>query len=293
MTIGVIGESLVDVVTDAAGVTVERPGGSPFNVAVALARLDVDVELFTAVGDDARGTSLLSHLTDEAISLTRGLSTASTAVARATIDADGHATYEFEMVWDPGFPKEGPELDVLHFGSLGAVMSPGANEVAAVVERYRAQKTLISYDPNWRTGVIDGDPRATVEANAARADVVKLSDEDAAAIYPGVDLDDVAHSLLDLGSALVVVTHGADGASGWTQKAFKQCPGTPVEVIDTVGAGDAFAATLISELAELDRDRIAALSRRELELLLDFASFVAAKTCEKVGADPPYIADLF
>jgi fructokinase len=292
MTIGVIGESLIDVFTDASGNVTEAPGGSPFNVAIALARLDADVQLFTAIGDDPRGALLRSRLTDEAISLSLGLSTAPTAVAKASLDADGRATYEFEMAWAPALPQVWPELDVLHFGSLGAVMAPGAAEVAAVVDRYSGS-ALITYDPNWRPGVIDGDPRAIVEANAARADVVKLSDEDAAAIYPGVDLDDMAHTLLDLGASFVVVTQGADGASGWTQKAFKQCPGTTVDVVDTVGAGDAFTATLISELAELNRDRIAGLARREIELLLDFASFVAAKTCEKAGANPPYIADLF
>jgi fructokinase len=292
MTIGVVGESLVDVFTDADGVTVERPGGSPFNVAIALARLDVDVQLFTAVGDDPHGAKLLAHLANEAVSVTRGLSTAPTAVAQASISDGGRATYDFDIVWAPGFPVEWPELDVLHFGSLGAVLAPGAAEVAKVVAHY-AGDTLISYDPNWRDGVYDGDPREVVEANAARADIVKLSDDDAAAIYPGVDLDDVAHTLLDLGPALVVITQGEDGASGWTQKASKHCPGTPTEVVDTVGAGDAFTATLISELTDLSRDRIEALSRRELELLLDFASFVAARTCERIGADPPHLAELF
>jgi fructokinase len=292
MTIGVIGESLVDVVTDSRGVIVEAPGGSPFNVAITLARLDVDVQLFTAIGDDPHGASLLSLLRDEAVAVTRGVSTAPTAVARARVDEAGCATYEFDMTWDPGFPRDWPELDVLHFGSLGALMAPGAAEVASVVDRYSGA-ALISYDPNWRAGVVDGDPRTIVEANAARSDVVKLSDDDASAIYPGVDLDDVAHTLLDLGPSLVVITRGGEGASGWTQKASKHCPAAPTEVVDTVGAGDAFMATLMSEVAELSRDRIAALSRRELELLLDFAGFVAAKTCERVGADPPYMADLF
>jgi fructokinase len=217
MTIGVIGESLVDVFLDASGTTVERPGGGPFNVAVALARLDIDVRLFTTMGDD---------------------------------------------------------------------------EVRAIVDRYQGT-ALITYDPNWRDGLVAGDPRQIADGNVARADVVKLSDDDAAAIYPGVELDDLAHQLLDRGPALVVITKGAAGSSAWTAKNEKHVGAATADVIDTVGAGDAFMATLLSELAEFDRAKVESLNRRELELVLEFSSFVAGKTCERAGADPPYIADLF
>jgi len=292
MTIGVIGESLVDVFTDASGVTTEVAGGSPFNVAVGLARLDIATELFTAFADDARGELLLSVLTGEGIVVTRGESAAPTSVAAASLDQSGRASYSFELVWDPGFTGTWPELSALHFGSLGSVISPGAAEVAAVVDRYRGT-SLISYDPNWRAGVVDGDPRGVIEANASRADVVKLSDDDAAAIYPGAELESVARTLLGLGPALVIITKGPAGASAWTQKAEKHCGAAAVEVVDTVGAGDAFMATVLSELGGMTREKVAALNKRELELVLEFASFVAGKTCERVGADPPRLAELF
>jgi fructokinase len=292
MTIGVIGESLVDVVTDASGVTAERPGGSPLNVALTLARLDHDVRLFTAVGNDDRGGTLLAHLSDEGIAVTRGSSAAATSVARAVVDADGTATYDFDLEWNPQFADDWPELKVLHFGSIGSLAAPGAAEVAAIVDRYRGQ-SLISYDPNWRDGFSTGAPRAVVEANAARADVVKLSDDDAAVLYPGVELDEVARTLLGLGPVLVVITKAAEGASAWTKENVKHCPAAVVDVVDTVGAGDAFMATMLSELAELSRETIAGFNRRELELVISFASFVAGRTCERVGADPPRLADLF
>jgi fructokinase len=292
MTIGVIGESLVDVFTDADGAVVERPGGSPFNVAVALSRLDIDARLFTAIGDDKRGATLLAQLSAEGIALTRGGTSAATSVARAAVDNDGQARYDFDLVWDPKFGDEWPVLNVLHFGSLGSVLLPGADEVRNVVDRYRGT-ALISYDPNWRDGGMAAEPRRLVDANAARADVVKLSEDDAAAIYPGVELDEVAHQLLDLGPGLVVITKGAAGASAWTAKNEKHVGAASVDVVDTVGAGDAFMATVLSELADFDRNKVESLNRRELELVLEFASFVAGKTCEKAGADPPYIAELF
>jgi fructokinase len=291
MTIGVIGESLVDVFTDADGATRERSGGSPFNVAVALGRLDIDARLFTAIGDDGRGAMLLSQLSDEGIALTRGGSP-STSVAHASVDGDGRATYEFDLVWDPQFGDDWPDLSVLHFGSLGSALSPGADEVRRVVDRY-TRTSLITYDPNWRDGPVAGDPRQIVDTNAARADVVKLSDDDAAVIYPGVELAEVAHLLLDLGPGLVVITKGAAGASAWTAKNEKHVGAAAVDLVDTIGAGDAFMATLLSELADFDRNKVENLNRRELELVLEFASFVAGKTCERAGADPPYIADLF
>ncbi|HEX3899361.1 MAG TPA: carbohydrate kinase [Mycobacteriales bacterium] len=292
MTIGVIGESLIDVFTDASGAIVERPGGSPFNVAVALSRLDIEARLFTAIGNDAHGATLLSRLSEEGIALTRGASTAPTSAARALVDGDGRATYEFNLAWDPHFGDDWPALTVLHFGSLGSALTPGADEVRGVVDRYRGT-ALISYDPNWRDGLVVGDPRQLVDGNAARADVVKLSDDDAAAIYPGLDLEDIAHRLLHLGPALVVITKGAAGASAWTAKNEKHVGAATIDVVDTVGAGDAFMATLLSELADFDRNKVESLNRRELELVLEFASFVAGKTCEKAGADPPYIAELF
>jgi fructokinase len=292
MTIGVIGESLVDVVADAAGVTTERPGGSPFNVAVGLARLDIATELFTAIGDDPRGELLLSALTGEGIVVTRGAARGPTAVAMASIDAAGTATYSFDLTWDPRFGGEWPQLGALHFGSLGSVLAPGAAEVAAVVDRYRG-KALISYDPNWRDAVTGAEPQALVEANAARADVVKLSADDAEALYPGTELESVAGTLLDLGPALVIITKGAEGASAWTHKTEKHCGTAAVDVIDTVGAGDAFMATVLSELGGMTREKVASLSRRELELVLEFASFVAGRTCERLGADPPRLGELF
>jgi fructokinase len=247
--------------------------------------------LFTAVGKDARGQRLLAQLSDERVEVTRGESTAATSTAAATVDGAGNATYTFDLRWDPRFAGEWPSLDALHFGSVGSVLSPGAAEVAAVIDRYAAT-ALITYDPNWREGIVDADPRAVVEANATRADVVKLSEDDAAAVYPGAGLEDVARTLLDLGPGLVVITRGAAGASAWTRNIAKHCSAAPAEVVDTVGAGDAFMATLLSELGELNRDKVAGLSKRELELVLDFASYYAARTCERVGADPPRLEEL-
>ncbi|MGN6474688.1 MAG: carbohydrate kinase family protein [Mycobacteriales bacterium] len=292
MTIGVIGEALVDIFTDVDGAVVERPGGSPFNIAVGAARLGIPTHLLTAVGDDARGKLLRRLLAAEGVDVTQALSLAPTPIATASVDAAGHATYAFELIWDPHFGTDLPVLDALHFGSLGSVIAPGAAEVAAVVDRYR-DKALITYDPNWRMGTAIGTPVAFVESNAARSDIVKLSDDDAAAIYPGMTLSEVAKRLLTLGPVLVVITKGAAGAAAWTNKVERHCSAAPAEVIDTVGAGDAFMATLLSELGEMGREKIAALSKREVELVLDFASFVAARTCERVGADPPRLAELF
>ncbi|HWC36214.1 MAG TPA: carbohydrate kinase [Mycobacteriales bacterium] len=292
MTIGVLGESLCDVFTDADGVTTERPGGGPLNIAVGLARLDIAVHLFTAIGNDARGAELRAALSAEAVAVTCGKSSLPTATATASIDGGGRATYSFELGWDPRFDVDWPALDVLHFGSLGAVVQPGAAEVAAVVDRY-AGKALISYDPNWRDGVVASDPRVVVETHAARADVVKLSDDDAAKVYPELDSEQVARRLLSLGPALVIVTRGAAGASGWTQQVEKHCAAAAVDVVDTVGAGDAFMATVLSELAGFSRAKVEALNKRELELVLEFASYVAGRTCERAGADPPRLSELF
>src|SRR5437870_3926705 len=98
MTVLVVGEALVDVVARSDGSVVEVPGGSPANVAVALARLGVEVELLTALGEDARGDLVRRHV-DASGARVVAARVAQTAVARATLDIDGAATYDFDIAW--------------------------------------------------------------------------------------------------------------------------------------------------------------------------------------------------
>jgi fructokinase len=274
VTVLVVGEALVDVVTRADGTVVEVPGGSPANVAVALARLGVDVQLLTALGDDPHGDLVRQHVEASGVVVVAAR-LPRTAVARATLDASGAATYVFEIAWDIGEVQSHAAADWVHIGSIATVLQPGADQIAALVAAHRGS-CPISFDPNCRPLLTPEPDLARVEALVAQCDVVKLSDEDAAFLLPGVPLEEVLRRWRALGPRLVVVTRGAAGALALTDELVEVPvpPGPPV--VDTVGAGDTFMAGLIATRGTS----------------LDLASAAARITVSRVGADPPWRAEL-
>ena len=296
----VVGESLVDIVHHADGSTVEYAGGSAANVAVALARLERPVRFVTAWADDARGRVLADHLAVAGVELASDpVVLERTATAAATIGADGAATYEFDLEWRIGSVSPEPTPLVVHTCSLGAVLEPGADEVLALVSRLREHAT-ITYDVNARPAITGtaADLVARVERLAAVSDIVKASDEDLAHLYPALAHEEAARHLLALGPAAVVVTRGPEGAAWIARGPAVEVPAVPVQVADTIGAGDTFGAALIDAL--WTRKRLGATRRRSLrelppevarEVLTD-AVRAAAVTVSRPGADPPYRSEL-
>lgn len=300
MAVLVVGESLVDVVISPDGVPIDtRPGGAPLNIAVGLARLDVPTYLLTSFGDDEHGTVVAAHAKDSGVRLLeQGRSEQPTSVARALLDTAHQASYEFDLHWDPP-PVELPaDLDALHVGSLGTVVAPGDAAVRDLAGRAAASGVPVSYDPNVRPA-ISTDPAlawAGVRRWAAAADVVKMSDDDAAYLCPGAGVDDMLDAMLAAGRCgLAVLTRGADGTTLSTATERVQVPAPAVRVVDTVGAGDSFMSGLLTAL--LDRDllhvaRLPRLTGEELRAVGRWAAAVAAVTCSRRGADPPHRADL-
>lgn len=290
----VVGEALVDLIRRPGRPEVARVGGSPLNVAVGLSRLDVPAVLHTGLGTDEYGAMVEAHLEENAVGLvvpaTAGRRT-STAVA--TVAADGSASYAFDLdaTLEPG-PAGAPRL--LHTGSIGAVVEPGAAVVAATIAAVRDHAT-ISYDPNVRPQLM-GSPeaaRARIEALVAQADVVKASSEDLAWLCPGEEHDDIATRWLHLGPALVVVTRGEEGASAAGATATVKIPAPPTTLVDTIGAGDSFMAGLLAALDDAgllgraNEPRLRALDAAALTDLLEYAAACAAVTVSRPGADPP------
>lgn len=296
----VVGEAVVDVVRSASGAVSEHAGGSPANVAVGLARLERPVRLVTDLGDDHYGDLLAAHLQREHVDLLlprRRNTTSSSAVA--DIGADGGASYTFDIHWAPALPSELPDACVVHTGSLGAVLSPGAETVAALLERL-APTATVSYDLNVRPSAMGRreDVVAHVHRIAALADLVKASDEDLAYLWPDDSFADAARRLLGEGPAAVIVTRGADGAVCLTRDGQVAAPGQQVVVADTIGAGDSFCAGLIDRLwslgalGEAGRTTLRTLDQAAWSDVLSYAGAVAAVTVSRPGADPPTRAEL-
>lgn len=296
----VIGEALVDVVRDRDGSVTERPGGSPLNVAVGLGRLGRDVRLLTSLGGDARGDVVSAHLAASHVVVeSAGRAGVATSSATAVIAADGSARYEFDLDWDLREAPT-PQAAVVHTGSLAAALAPG-DEVALRAVAVARGSSLVSFDPNIRAALMRPH-RAQVprtERFFAVADVVKLSDEDAEWLYPGVPTDAVVDRILALGPALVSITLGAAGALVATRNHRSRRSADSTGLVDTIGAGDSFMAGLLHGLAgHLERDGLCAvrdggvLTRDALESLADLASACSSITVRRRGADLPWASEL-
>ena len=302
-TVTVIGEALIDMVQlQAPGDYRAHPGGSPFNVAIGLARLGHRTSLMARLADNAFGRMLRAHATAESVDLTRSpRATEPTTLAVVSMDPQGRASYDFyldgtaDWQWTEAETARIPtDTAVLHFGSVASWTLPGGEHIHTAAERLRADNAaLISYDPNIRPALLGKAERGrrAVERSVAVAHVVKASREDVEWLYPGTPIERIAARWLDLGALLVVITDGPDGAHVFPAdaKPFSR-PGRKVAVVDTVGAGDAFTAGLLGALLRrgLHTPRhLAAVESAVLAAAVDDAVLVSALTCERMGADPP------
>ena len=184
-------------------------------------------------------------------------------------------------------------LEALHIGTLGLVLEPTASAVEALVHAVSAD-TVVLLDPNCRPAAIDDRDgyRARLERILARADVVKVSDDDLAWLDPGREPEGAARALLELGPTVVLLTRGAREALVVSEEAVEPVPAPAVRVVDTIGAGDAFSGAF---LAWWQRESLRRADLARLDRVLEatrFACLVAARTCERAGASPPTLAEL-
>ncbi|HEX5534979.1 MAG TPA: carbohydrate kinase [Actinomycetales bacterium] len=296
----VVGEALVDVVRRPDGTVTEHPGGSPANVAIGLGRLGREVHLLTQLGDDAHGALIAAHLKASGVDLVDSSVTGTpTSTATALLDADGSATYTFDLHWAlPRTPLPAEPLAV-HVGSIGAVLQPGAATVERILHGAHGHAT-ITYDPNLRPDLM-GEPdlvRAHVESFVASADVVKLSEEDATWLAPDEPPVQLVQTWLRLGPSLVVLTCGARGFRAVCAAGTVEVPAEPVQVVDTVGAGDSAMAGLLDGLWDAGllgadaRGSLRGVGLGMVQRVLEHAARVAALTVSRPGADPPTREDL-
>jgi fructokinase len=276
----VVGEALVDIVKTPEG-DIEHPGGSPANVAYGLGRLNVPVSLLTAIGDDRLGTVISEHLRSAGVQLLpQSHSSINTATAVAKLTDDGAATYEFNLCWElPLAPK------LLHTGSLAAFLEPGASSVRTMLHDYQGQST-ITFDPNIRPSLLGSHSESvrTFEDLVPAINVVKLSNEDAAWLYPKFSAEEAVQKLLSLGASLVVLTQGSQGSLLATVSSTCSIPCVKTTIADTIGAGDSYMAALIATLINTDGTD---LTQSALHRLGSIATAAASLTVSRSGANPP------
>jgi fructokinase len=297
----VAGEALVDLTPTRCGDGVgylPRPGGSPYNVAIGLGRLDVPVAYLGRLSTDTFGRLLREHLQASQVSLTYVLDAEeTTTLAFVHLTDDQEPEYAFYTEGTAGrvlLPEHLPAIPegaAMHFGSFSLTLEPGASTLEGLMRR-ESRRRLLSLDPNVRPGLVtDRDAYLRrLEGLVRLADLVKVSRADLAWLYPREAPETIASRWLGLGPALVLVTLGKDGSEGFGAAVHASAATLPVTVVDTVGAGDAYTSAALAYLHRhdaLDRRGLEALGVAELEALLAFANGIAAETSTRPGADPP------
>ncbi|MEA2469838.1 MAG: fructokinase [Thermoleophilaceae bacterium] len=302
MAILVGGEALYDLVVTADDAIAAHPGGGPFNTARTIARLEQPVAYLGRLSTDRFGRSHERILAGDGVGLdavTR--SDDPTTLALAEVDERGGASYRFYAGGTAAAgltPREAlaalPDgVEMLHVGTLGLVLEPLASALEAVVERL-APSALVAVDPNVRPGAIADAAayRARLDRVLARTHVVKVSGDDLDWLETGRPWLDAARALLARGPAAVLVTRGGEGAAAVTAGAHTDVEAVPVEVADTIGAGDAFGGGFLAWWRARGLGRDALHDHESVVEATRFAALVAALTCAKPGASPPRLGEV-
>lgn len=281
-----------------------RIGGSALNAAVGLARLGQPSALLTGIANDLLGDKLRDFLAAEGVDTSRLVrKDAPTTLAIVSLSGDGGARYTFygegaaDRQVEVGDLPSLDGVDALVFGCFSILTKPTGDTFLTLCERAASASPVIVLDPNIRTTVVpDMDVwRDRVERFAANAHIIKMSEEDLVALYPGTTPQDIAARWFGTGTGVVAITEGGKGASLHWPGGSVETAAPQVTVVDTVAAGDTFLAGLITGLSErnlLDKGALASLGEAAAGDILRFAVAAAAITCTRRGADMPHRKDL-
>lgn len=278
-------------------------GGAIFNTAIALGRLGIPTAFFTGIADDMMGEILLDTLKASDVDYSPCAITPRPSTIAFVKLVNGQATYAFydegtagRMITTDDLPVLGDDCEALHFGAISLIPSPCGETYEALLDR-EAAKRVISLDPNIRPGFIKDKAKhmARIKRMAAKSDIVKFSDEDLDWFGLEGDHDTLAAHWLNHGAKLVVITKGAEGATGYTNARKVTVPSERVTVVDTVGAGDTFDAGILASLKMdnlLTKAQVANLDEQALRNALALGAKAAAITVSRAGANPPWAREI-
>lgn len=298
----VAGEALVDLIVGPDGGLAANPGGGPYNTARTIARLGQPVTFLGRISSDRFGRDLRANLARDGVAPDGVIETDDpTTLAVVELDEHGVAKYHFYVDGTSAAGLTDADTAVvmaaagtaLHVGTLGLVLEPVGTTIERLVRESDAER-LVMLDPNCRRSATP-DPaafRARIERIARRADVVKVSDDDLRFLAPDDEPDSMIERLLEIGVRVVLRTHGSDDVEIRTRSGRASVPVPPVEVVDTVGAGDVFGGGFLASWTGAGRGRDDLAS---MDLICDsvqVAVLVAALSCARPGADPPTRAEL-
>lgn len=303
------GEALIDMIptptTTGRDGFVPHAGGAVFNTSIALGRLGVQTGMLTGLSSDMFGQQLADALRASHVDTSHVITSDRPTTLAFVRLQDGHATYSFydensagRMLGFDDVPEISTEVSSLYFGGISLACEPGASTYAALLEREGSERAVMM-DPNIRPQFIkDIDRyRARLDGMLARADIVKVSDEDLNwMVSSPLSLAEKVKAVQKRGPSVVILTRGGEGATGFVADGTEvTVPAQRVEIVDTVGAGDTFNAGVLAKLYELgalQKTKLKSLSPDELRQALEHGARVAAVTVSRAGANPPWAEEI-
>ena len=303
------GEALIDMIAEPTmgekTKFVSHSGGAILNTAIALGRLNTKVGLLAGLSSDMFGQQLLKTLKTSYVDTTRIItSDRPTTLAFVTLQ-NGQATYSFfdensagRMLTPNDMPNQLAGVSTLFIGGISLACEPCADAFVSLIDCH-APNCVVMLDPNIRPAFITNEARYRDRLNhlISLANIIKASDEDLNWLFSGHEhhTKKISH-LLRQGTSIVVITRGDQGATGYLGDGSVIPVGAePIEMVDTVGAGDTFNAGLLAQLnaaGHLTKDGLHTLPAHALSKALTFASSAAATTVSRSGANPPWFHEL-
>ena len=301
------GEALIDMLPDSnsSGEHVLRPvtGGSVFNTAIALGRLEENTGFLSGISTDGFGRSLICDLEDASVD--HGFCIRSDRpTTLAVVDlSDGDATYTFydegsagRMVKAGNMPSISDNVSTLLFGGISLIPEPCGQAYEELLIKNSADH-IIYLDPNIRFNFIDDETkhRKRIKRMIAHSDIVKVSDEDLSWIEPKLDHRTVIQQWLEGVTSIVLLSRGSDGSEAYSKTGVVKADVIEIEVVDTVGAGDTFSAGFLASLnnqTELTKTAINSLNVSTIQFALEYANKAAAITASRKGANPPWLNEM-
>jgi fructokinase len=288
-TIFTIGETIYDIIFERGQPKAARPGGSMLNTAVSLGRCGMKVEMITELGEDQVGKLVLNFLRENGVSIKfiKPSVGFKTPISLAFLDENGKANYSFYIKYPESrlnlswpIPKKG---DVVLFGAFYSLDPAVHKKITGFVKKAKQNGAFIMYDPNIRKNHL-GETRklmAYVEENIVLADIVRGSDEDFENLFGSADGDKVFEQVRESGCRNLIYTRSDKGADLFSDRLKVHVPANKIQVVSTIGAGDAFNAGIIFGLVSrgLTGSNLSLVSRKTWMELIGLGVTFASEVC--------------